>query len=576
MVTSGNVPALPDGTYEDEALQALADHFLTAEPGVSFGSGSWWVDSLAVEGDAVTLRVVGQDAGRHTTRRLEVRFERAETQAVRPFETAVLGCNGINLQGSGTIDSYNSNDGPYNPGSAGSNATVSVLNGDLTLPGATRVMGDLHVGGSLSISGSAAVLGFIHAVNDVNFQGNPMCPANEVKAGGRVNTPGSWWCQASRPHFEEGANIPAPQGTCDPLNVNDFVDGRLADVRGSLGPGQSGNFSGWRAEPIVFDDDVHFNDRLSVGATNTVVFDSETVDQVFVDGDFTLGGSGSVHIKAPTTPGADGVVRIFVDGDMRFGGGADFVIEEGAAVEFYVTGEVDLGAGLDNRNSAPTIQTENGPAPTFAVYSSYEGANGVQIGGSSQIFASVYAPRTDVNVVGSGGLYGSVRGRSVNIYRLRRNPLRRGARRCFDRDGNRVRTLACDGMERGVGKGVRVFRVPSIPVAGDLAGLGGRGDGLDLADEDGARPVRVVTEGCVRGDGGPAGAFQHCRDLDGDARRGGECQGRVVRRGRIHQARLARTRRGRTEVELLLEVQVPQVGAHGGVVGNVLRASVPW
>lgn len=101
------------------------------------------------------------------------------------------------------------------------------------------------------------------------------------------------------------------------------------------------------------------------------------------------------------------------------GGGASFIIERGIALEIYVTGRVNMGGGLRNLNESPTITViENGEAaalPSFAIYSSFEGTNGVNIGGDSQIFASVYAPLADVRVDGSGGLYGAVRGRSVDV-----------------------------------------------------------------------------------------------------------------------------------------------------------------
>lgn len=418
MVTAGSVPNnLPDGVYEGEALSALSQHFPTAAPGWPMGPGRWWVERLAVSGQTVTLRVIGEDGAGRTSRRIEVTYTRSETSEVFPFSQAVLGCNGISLSGSTTIESYDSRLGPYGGSNRGSNAGVAILDGNLTLSGSTRIRGDLFVGGNLEFSGSAGVEnGRIQATGNMNFSGNPYCPDDLVQAGGSITWP-SWWCQTASPNFQQGVDLTPPVETCDPLNASQFVGDRVQRMSSEIGSRQSGDYSGWRANnPTVFTGDANFVDRLHVKSTNEIIFDSETVDQVFVNNSFELGGSGKVRIRAPTTPGADGVVRIYVNGDVDFGGGAQFIIEDGAAVEFYVTGKVSLGAGLTNQNNSPTIAVgDSDVAPSFAIFSSYEGPNGVNISGSSQIFASVYAPNTGVTVSGSGGLYGAVRAGTVNL-----------------------------------------------------------------------------------------------------------------------------------------------------------------
>lgn len=412
-----------DGNYCDDGVGC--DASLAALPGVptasspaAHGMDQWWVDSLQVNGTSMSIWIRGVDASGRATRQIQVEYQQGDPRPTSVFSTAVVGCSGVNLNGSGRIDSYDSSEGPYDPATAGAEANVSTLWGDVVLSGNSPIMGGLHVGGNLTLSGSATIAGTIQATGNVNFTGNPSCPTNSVLAGGSITAPGSWWCSGSRHHFQAGADVPPPPGTCDPLNVNEYVDGQLADARtrGSL---RSGNFSGWQPTPIEIDRNVNFTSGFSVGASNTVNFHSEDVSEVFVGGNFSVGGGSTVAFRAPSTPGNGGRVRLFIDGDLNMGGGASFIIERGIALEIYVTGRVNMGGGLRNLNESPTITIiENGQPvslPSFAIYSSFEGTNGVNIGGDSQIFASVYAPHADVRVDGAGGLYGAVRGRSVDV-----------------------------------------------------------------------------------------------------------------------------------------------------------------
>ncbi len=408
-----------DGEYAGAALEQVGEG-LPSGPGLDLNHADarWWVDAVDFEGNGVLIRIVGEDASGRVRRELEVEFSRGGRSTASPFQSAVVGCNGVVLRGSGRIDSYDSRDGPYLSGQASSDARVTTLSGDVSLPGNTLVKGDLHVGGNLTMSGSATVEGSMMATGDITFSGNPTCPANPVLAGGAVQTPGTWWCPGAE--LEPGADVPAPHGTCDPLNVNDFVDGTLEGARpGGPGDFENGNYSGWRPSPVNFEEDVAFSPSFSSGATNQINFASDGVGEVFVNGNFSMGGSSIVRIQAPSTPGEGVPVRLFVDGDMTLGGGSQLIIEPGAALEVYVTGRVNLGGGLVNQNAAPTMTIVEGGSPviipTFSIFSSFAGHDGVRIGGSTQIYASVYAPRTDVSVIGSGGLYGAVRGSSVDV-----------------------------------------------------------------------------------------------------------------------------------------------------------------
>lgn len=402
-----------DGEYEGDELGPWGG----GDPR-PHGRDLWWLKSLEFDENTVTMRIVGQDGAGMTSRELEIVYT-MDPQTVSAFGTAVVGCSGVNLSGSGQIDSYNSSLGPYNPSNANANASVATLSGDLEISGSSPIKGEIHIAGNLSMTGSAQISGVVKATGNITYTGNPHCPIAPVLAGGTVKEPGSWWCSSSRHFITPNADVPPPSGTCDPLDVTTYVDKQLEDAS-KEGIQQTGNYNGWKPAPIDFNENPNFTDGFRVGAGNTVNFRAGDVDQIFVKGDFKLGGGARVNFQAPYSPGTSGRVRLFIDGDLDLGGGTTLTIEEGVALEVYVTGTVKMGGGLTNLNASPTITTtdENGEEvvlPSFSIYSSYDQANGVQIGGDSQIFASVYAPRTDVRVEGSGGLYGAVRGQSVRV-----------------------------------------------------------------------------------------------------------------------------------------------------------------
>lgn len=402
-----------DGKYEDDDLAPWGGGTTHLH-----GRDLWWLKSLEFSGNTVTMRIIGQDGAGIASREIEIIYT-MDPQTVSAFGTAVVGCSGVNLSGSGQIDSYNSSLGPYNPSNANANASVATLSGDLVISGSSPIKGEIHIAGNLSMTGSAQISGVVKATGNITYTGNPHCPIAPVLAGGTVKEPGSWWCSSSRHFITPNADVPSPSGTCDPLDVSEYVDKQLVDAS-KEGIQQTGNYNGWKPTPIDFNENPNFTDDFRVGAGNTVNFRAGDVNQIYVDGDFKLGGGAKVRLQAPYSSGTSGRIRLFIDGDLEMGGGTTFIIEEGVALEVYVTGTVKMGGGLTNMNASPTIVTtdENGEEvvlPSFAIYSSNDQANGVDIGGDSQIFASVYAPLTDVNVHGSGGLYGAVRGRSVKV-----------------------------------------------------------------------------------------------------------------------------------------------------------------
>ena len=63
------------------------------------------------------------------------------TSGYSTYADAVVGCEGVSLGGSGTVDSYNSNDGAYNSSSAGNEGDVKTIDdtfGDVNLVGGSQ------------------------------------------------------------------------------------------------------------------------------------------------------------------------------------------------------------------------------------------------------------------------------------------------------------------------------------------------------------------------------------------------------------------------------------------------------
>lgn len=298
--------------------------------------------------------------------------------------------------------------------------------GDVTFHNGAKVFGDLHTEGNLTINNTGArINGIARARGNLSLVNIP-CNSSEIRYGGSiVKDPGSWWCNgAGQRDFlvkDTGiGNVPPvvpPSGTCDPLDVTTFVDQQIAEAA-AAGTPQSGNLSQWSPTPHDFYSNPSFTSSFNPGS-NKVNFHTGSVDQIYVDGDFKVAGSSEIRFTRPL-PGQNNRVKLFITGDFDMGGGAKFIIEPGVAVEVYVQGKTNLGGGLVNENSTPTITTTNAAGetevkPSFVIYSSSSSNDGVKISGSAQIYASVYAPKARVEVVGSGGLYGSVRGREVNV-----------------------------------------------------------------------------------------------------------------------------------------------------------------
>lgn len=107
-----------------------------------------------------------------------------------------------------------------------------------------------------------------------------------------------------------------------------------------------------------------------------------------------------------------GDVTLIVNGDFTMAGDSFIDIDVGSSLTLYISGKVAMNAA----EGAITMKhglTETGK-PVFSIYSGFVGGDGVDISADSDLYAAIYAPKTDVNIVANGDFSGSIRGKTVS------------------------------------------------------------------------------------------------------------------------------------------------------------------
>ena len=124
--------------------------------------------------------------------------------------------------------------------------------------------------------------------------------------------------------------------------------------------------------------------------------------------------SGNKTLTIAGNPlGTPTYVEIYVTGDINVNGVGQIVVQPGVTATIYFAGNVDIsGNGVLNSNNQP------GDLMLYGIQPAAGTSKHVNIGGNSQITASVYAPGHDVTVNGSGTnghVYGSIVGKTVTM-----------------------------------------------------------------------------------------------------------------------------------------------------------------
>jgi len=421
---SGDLEWLAGDTLTGADLVAVdgALPFSTADAS-DHGNAIWWVETMEFDDEEVTFQVVGEVVPTSTRRSIRVTFQRGEGGSSSPFASAVVGCEGVTLNGSAVIDSWDSQTfGQYHPGFAQANANVGTLtgNGDVILNGSSPIRGDVLSARDIRVTGSAQVQGDYRAIRNIIFSGNPRCPAAEVEAGGTISTPGAWWIGGcGNPEWDEGADINLAPQPCDPLNVAQLVADSMTAYRPDSEDFQNWPHTGWRPNPVHIDSNEAYH-SFSIGpGAHPVTLDAGAVDFLYVAGNFSLTSSSVLHIQNPSMSGAPQELKLFIEGNFSAAGASRLNIDPGVSVQVFTTGQISI-AGGHSQTITPTVNmaTSGEPRiqPTLGLYTSFSsGGNGVSISGSSPLSAVIYAPLTGVAVSGSGSLYGAVQGRTITV-----------------------------------------------------------------------------------------------------------------------------------------------------------------
>jgi hypothetical protein len=132
----------------------------------------------------------------------------------------------------------------------------------------------------------------------------------------------------------------------------------------------------------------------------------------FVLSQISLSGNKTLTI-AGNPLGTQTYVEIYVTGDINVNGIGQIVVQPGVTATIYFAGNVDIsGNGVLNSNNQP------GDLMLYGIQPPTGTTKHVNIGGNSQITASVYAPGHDVTINGggtNGHVYGSMVGKTVTM-----------------------------------------------------------------------------------------------------------------------------------------------------------------
>lgn len=457
---------------------------ITTDPHIKFvpPPGGIWYERLPGPDQMARFRVVGNGPpGRNAEYQAEaiVKYSGGSGRGGNPvYEALIVACDSLDLNGSGTIDSFNSFNGPYNPAQARAEGHVRTLSssGNVTITGGSPLHGDIAAKGNVAFSGSGMVYGDIHAEGNITFgsgsatyQSTAMARGNinftqdsklagdvlangdisfsawnskglaNVRAGGNINyastqshhVPNGEARSNDSPHVEH-----IPDRDCDPLNLKDVVAAQtdIPTTAPSIQP-DWWPYVNWEITPkeILKQNNADNKKMEKVGdAQLSTVFPGQETDVLvhrvpsmnLTSGE-TLRVRPSIELDENGNERVIQDVVIIVDGDFTGAGNFELIIEPGMSLSVMVKGKTSLGASFkvtDGKGGVPPglavrdqVDGEVGP-PSFSIYSSYESAagNGVTLNGNGKLTAAIYAPYSNVSLGGSGELFGSVIGKNVS------------------------------------------------------------------------------------------------------------------------------------------------------------------
>lgn len=476
-----------DNSPSMSIAQLLAIHGQHAKEANDLVSGAQYSTTVTnPSGDIIEVRSHGSRYNQDANSYLVAQFEYLPAVEESLFANAVTGCKGVNLSGSGSVDSYDSSKGTYEETKTNNGDVNTVIgDADVVLNGHSPIKGDVKASGIVYLKGSSPVIGNIQSNTGVDISsGSGVRVVGNVLSRGFVMHRGGTVSGHVRAHGDvtmnwgsDIANVSAseldiryggvgsfpndaaftqngvhysdeiyqfdpeveevvapvkvydpsssdydpnnPDKECDPLalplNMTDVLGNVTEYTDFSVGAQEKYTFSPQRG---FFTQSTRDESFWIAKPHDIYIFDTvkqqhgySDVDTEYVFGmkNFNLGSDGEILIDA----GSDGGDIIWlVDGDFTLSGHTTITIKEDSTLTVFVTGKTNFGA------SAQIITEKEGIAKTehmvFSIYSSYDQADGIIVNGAADLYASIYAPLTSVQLSGSGQLYGSVRGAVIN------------------------------------------------------------------------------------------------------------------------------------------------------------------
>ncbi|MCE8002240.1 DUF7305 domain-containing protein [Billgrantia ethanolica] len=375
-----------------------------------------------------------------------------------PGSRGLLSCDGVQVTGSGIIDSYDSREGAYGGSNAQrSNVVVGTQTegAEIRVTGASPIYGDVAASGKFSATGSAAVHGNIKANDTVTISGGGANVYGDVvglgdvgiTSSGRVHgdvqaagtlTLGNWssWIggnvlasavnsvrnPADQVDGELNADSGGPQGLTPVFSVPTAADceipvqtARYSQYLAQVGTSAGAlNMQGGSRNIVLDATGLHDPNNAVPNIDTPVQFQGKSI--VRFDS-LRLGGSVNFRIGSVGNP-VDMVM--VVTGDIDIGGGGTFRIAEGSSLTIVTAGEFRLASGIQVGDGKPTrVANDGSVSPILSVISVFDDAShnraGVFIGGASNFYGQVIAPHSHVDIGGSGQFYGEVMGRTVEV-----------------------------------------------------------------------------------------------------------------------------------------------------------------
>ncbi len=299
------------------------------------------------------------------------------------WDTGIIGCQGITLNGNVAINSRNSSTGQTNLG----HGDVQTINSaaPIQLTGNVELHGDAETtgaGSNLILTGNSTVYADAEVTGSISLQPNTSIHGAH--------------------HANQSATTTAAD--CDPLGVVSYVSGHLA----SPPVGTPADYS-WSGNGTFSAAATYYATSFSLGANRTMNMTGPGNYVIYVTGGGNLGIAGNAILNV--TNGANLTVYMAGGGTFSIGGNGVLNLLNGSTLTLYTTGPFAHTIGICLNASLATH---------FRIYSSYSGATALRLGGNAQLNGVIYAPLASVQMGGNPGVIGAVRGASItnngNVY----------------------------------------------------------------------------------------------------------------------------------------------------------------